>query len=85
MDEQQFESPDAIVPESRSGAGRIALVVFGVAAAYFLWMEHRAHVIQYLPWTFLLLCPLMHVFMHHGHGHGGHGADADGQHQDRNP
>ena len=82
MDEQQFESADAIVPESRSGAGRIALVVFGVAAAYFLWMEHRAHVIQYLPWTFLLICPLMHLFMHHGHG--GHDASANSERGDRN-
>jgi len=38
---------------------------------YFLWMEHRAHVQEYLPsilfFAFLLLCPLMHIFMHHGH------------------
>lgn len=41
--------------------------------AYFLWMEHRAHVVEYLPtilfFSFLLLCPLMHLFMHHGHSH----------------
>jgi hypothetical protein len=56
---------------------RIALVVFGLAAAYFLWTEHRAHVAPYLPWALLALCPLMHVFMHGGHsGHGGH-AHAD--------
>jgi hypothetical protein len=33
-----------------------------------LWTEHRAHVIAFLPFAFLLLCPLMHLF----HGHGGH-------------
>jgi hypothetical protein len=33
-----------------------------------LWTEHRAHVIQALPWLLVLLCPLMHLF----HGHGGH-------------
>jgi len=42
---------------------------FLIVAAYFLFMEHRAHVIQYLPFLLLLACPLMHLF----HGHGGHG------------
>ena len=37
---------------------------------YFLWTEHRAHVIQFLPFLLLAACPLMHLFMHHGHGHG---------------
>ena len=53
---------------------RIALVVFAVAAAYFLLTEHRAHVIQALPWVLVALCPLMHVFMHRGHGHGHEGS-----------
>jgi hypothetical protein len=26
-----------------------------------------------VPYAFLLACPLMHMFMHHGHHHGGHG------------
>jgi len=37
-----------------------------------LGIEHRAHLLGWLPWLFLLACPLMHVFMHGGHGHGGH-------------
>lgn len=36
--------------------------------AYYLWTEHRAHTIAFLPFGLLLLCPLMHLF----HGHGGH-------------
>lgn len=40
--------------------------------AYFLITEHRAHVIQFLPYIFLLVCPLMHIFMHGGHSHGHH-------------
>jgi hypothetical protein len=35
--------------------------------AYFLITEHRAHVIQFLPYLLLLACPFMHMFMHHGH------------------
>lgn len=46
----------------------IALAFFGAGAAYFLLTEHLAHTIQALPWVILLLCPLMHVFMHRGHG-----------------
>ena len=51
--------------------GGIVLLGFLAIAAYFLWTEHRAHVIAFLPYALLLLCPLMHLFMHHGHG--GHG------------
>ena len=48
---------------------------------WFLWTEHRAHLLGFLPYAFLLACPLMHVFMHHGHGHGshhGHGGGGSG-------
>lgn len=72
MDEAQA---DYAVPEPETGlgtAGRVALGVFALAAAYFLWTEHRAHVIPFLPWAIFAMCPLMHVFMHHGHGSHGH-------------
>lgn len=60
---------------SRYGVG---LLVFGAIAAYFLWTEHRAHVVGALPLLALLACPLMHVFMHHGRGgHGHHQHDSD--------
>lgn len=56
---------------------RVALAVFAAGAAYFLLTEHRAHTIQALPWIILLLCPLMHVFMHGGHAaHDTHESDA---------
>lgn len=51
----------------------IGLLVIGAVAGYFLWTEHRAHLTQWWPYAILLLCPLMHVFMHGGHG--GHGDD----------
>lgn len=48
-------------------------------AAVLLVFEHRVHLLGILPWLFLLACPLMHLFMHHGHGsHGHHGAPKDG-------
>lgn len=71
------------ISESRAFAGlglrgRVALAGFAAVAAYFLWTEHRAHVIQLLPWAFLALCPLMHLLMHGGHDHGGHRSDPGG-------
>jgi len=57
-----------------SPKGLAAIGLIG-AASYFLLMEHRQHVFEYLPFLILLACPLMHVFMHGGHGgHGGHGS-----------
>ena len=56
---------------STNGLAAIGLIA---AVLYFLLAEHRAHFITALPFLILLLCPLMHVFMHGGHGHGGHGA-----------
>lgn len=51
---------------------RLVLIGFLAIAAYFLWTEHRAHVVQYLPYGLLLLCPLLHLF------HGGHGGRHEG-------
>lgn len=52
-------------------------LVFAVLGGYYLWMQHRAHVLQYLPLAIFLLCPLMHLFGGHG-GHGGHHGDGKG-------
>ena len=59
-------------PFWRSPAGLTLLVAIAVGG-FLLVTEHRAHVLGILPYAFLLACPLMHVFMHHGHHHGGHG------------
>jgi hypothetical protein len=47
---------------------RLAFLAFIVAGGYFLWTEHQAHLLAALPYLILLLCPLMHIFMHRGHG-----------------
>lgn len=51
---------------SRNG---IALCVLGAVAAFYLLTEHTAHVLGALPYVIFLVCPLMHLFMHHGHHH----------------
>ena len=56
--------------------GWAALGLIG-AASYFLLVEHTQHFFEYLPFLILLLCPLMHVFMHGSHGKHGHEESAD--------
>ena len=49
-----------------------AFAGFLAIAAFFLFEEHRAHMLGALPYLLLLACPLLHMFGHGGHGHGGH-------------
>lgn len=51
---------------------RWALWGFLAVAAFFLWSEHRAHVMGLLPYLLLFACPIMHLFHHHGHGQNRH-------------
>ncbi len=62
--------------KSRTG---LAFIGFAVIAAFFLWEEHKAHILGILPFALLLLCPLLHMFMHGGHG--GHGGGRDENHR----
>lgn len=55
---------------------QIAFLLLIIVGGFFLWTEHRAHIMGALPYLILLLCPLMHFFMHKGHG--GH----NGKHDD---
>jgi hypothetical protein len=50
----------------------LSLCFFLAVATFFLWEEHKAHILGVLPYALLLLCPIVHLFMHRGHG--GHGA-----------
>ena len=59
---------------SRTG---LALIGFLLIAGFFLVTEHTAHVFGVLPYALLLLCPLLHLFMHGGHG--GHGSGDGGR------
>lgn len=48
-----------------AGCGVMLLV-----GGYFLWSRGYENILVY---GALLLCPLMHLFMHGSHGHGSHG------------
>ena len=61
---------------SRTG---LALLAFLAVAGFFLVTEHTAHFFGVLPFALLLLCPLLHLFMHGGHG--GHSGDHNGHGQ----
>ena len=68
---------------SHSGRGKWVLIGFLAVAAFFLWTEHRAHVLGILPYLIFLACPLMHLFHHHGHGH--HHGDTQGKSEGQRP
>jgi hypothetical protein len=61
---------DTTTPWWRSRS-KLPFVVFLAIGGYFLWTEHQAHAIEFLPWILILGCVGMHLFMHGGHGHGG--------------
>lgn len=48
-------------------------LTLAVVLGFFLFTEHQAHLFGALPFLLILLCPLMHLFMHHGHGGHGYG------------
>lgn len=53
--------------------------LFSAIALYFLWDEHKVHILGALPYLLLASCPLIHLFMHRGHGHD-HSSDAGHSH-----
>lgn len=54
----------------RSRTGLVFLAFLGIATFYLI-TEHTAHFFGILPYALLLLCPLLHLFMHGGHGEHG--------------
>lgn len=49
------------------------IVIFAlIGLAYWIYQYHWEHALGFLPYAIILLCPLMHIFMHKGHGHGDH-------------
>jgi len=71
--------------DSNNSRANLALAGFIAIAAFFLVTEHKAHLLGFfaehevhilgaLPYLLLLICPLLHLFMHGG-GHDHHGHD----------
>lgn len=71
-----LQTHDEPPPFWRSRLG-LGWLILAAVAAWFLWTEHRVHLLGALPYLILLACPLMHVFMHHGHHGHGHGPSPD--------
>jgi hypothetical protein len=82
-EEERPQTHGASVSFWRSKYG-VGAIVFLFIGGFFLLSEHRAHALGYLPFLLILLCPLMHIFMHGGHGHSGHRHDAGDQTDRRN-
>jgi hypothetical protein len=74
MQAHQHDSHDSNDRRGFRISGKWILIGFIAIAGYFLFTEHRAHAIQFLPFLLLLACPLLHMF----HGHGGHGGHKHG-------
>lgn len=68
----------------QNNAIRRVLVGLLVLAGIYLITDHGQHVLPYLPFTFLLGCLAMHLFMHGGHGghSGNNGHRPHHSHQD---
>ena len=66
--------PEAREPRTSSGTLLWMGVILAVVLGFFLFTEHRAHLFGILPYALLLLCLLMHLFMHGGHGGYNHGS-----------
>lgn len=46
---------------------RALLIFFLAIAAFFLWTEHRAHLLGVLPWILLVACCVVLFFGLHSH------------------
>ena len=67
------------LPGKRRPKSNVNWVLIGLIAiiGYFLFMEHKAHILSFFPYALLLGCIVMHLFMHHGHGSGHKGVNGD--------
>lgn len=76
MEHKHYHKPEEQMPWWKTNSGMV-LIVFLALGGYFLIKEHAAHIGDNWIWLILLLCPLMHVFMHGGHGGHGHNHDKE--------
>ena len=77
----QTNEPSAIEGGRSKTVLTVGTCVLLAILAFFLWTEHRAHLMGALPYLLLLLCPIIHIIMHRRHGgpHGGHEGPSGGR------
>lgn len=63
--------------KSTLNINQLVLLLVIIVGGLFLWNEYRADLVGALPYLILLLCPLMHIFMHKGHGGHNHKDDKE--------
>ncbi len=62
--------------------GCIVLILIAFVG-YSLVRDHSSHLVQWAPFLIILLCPLMHFFMHRGHGHSHSNTETEGDFDER--
>ncbi len=63
---------------------KLMLIGSLIIVAFYLFFEHRVHLLGNSQYLLLGLFILLHLFMHAGHGgHGGHGEQKKGGHHER--
>lgn len=75
-DHEHYHQPEHKIKWWQTNTGTL-LVIFFAVGGYFLVNEHSAHIAENAFLLILLLCPLIHIFMHGGHGGRGHHDDDD--------
>lgn len=55
----------------------IAILIALAALGVYLIVWHQQHLLGALPFLFILLCPIMHLFMHGGHKHHDHSKEGE--------
>lgn len=68
----QAERQASDTPSGDATPPRTEAFFFGglaILGLLLLGYEHRTHLLEWLPWTLLVACPLIHLFMHRGHRH----------------
>lgn len=67
INQEQITPAPGISVFFRSPTGLVLLALLAIAGLY-LAIEESALVYRLLPYALILLCPLLHLFMHRGHG-----------------
>lgn len=65
-----------------SRAGIVTICMLAILG-FLIYEGHGAHLLGLAPYLLILVCPLMHIFMHHG-GHDNHHHHEEGNTQNAN-